>query len=244
MPRPKITLHILSSLDGRITGSFEQCVDAAASDAFKRIGFEQGPDAVFDFQGWIYGTVTSSSYFAKGEPDIRPDAAPVSAGDFLTNMDAPCYYIAFDRAGKLGWQSNQTAYAGHPATVLEVLTQQASNGYKDFLRRLDIPYIIAGESDIDIPLALEKLSSLFHLSNLLLGGGGVLNWSFVQAGLCDEISIIVTPAIDGEPDSARLFNASFAGNPRPIGFSLQSVQTLPGDALWVRYMLRGLGGIA
>lgn len=43
-------------------------------------------------------------------------------------------------------------------------------------------------------LLLQKLSDLFQMDLIMLGGGGVLNWSFIQAGLCDEVSVVIAPA--------------------------------------------------
>lgn len=40
-------------------------------------------------------------------------------------------------------------------------------------------------------LAMEKLYDLFDIHTLMLGGGGILNWSFIQAGMCDEISVVI-----------------------------------------------------
>ncbi|WP_407923155.1 dihydrofolate reductase family protein [Bifidobacterium aemilianum] len=69
-----------------------------------------------------------------------------------------------------------------------------------------------------------------------MGVGGILNWSFIDAGLCDEVSLVVAPTIDGQPDSARLFDSRFNGDPRPIGFKLKSAKVLDGGGLCVRYL--------
>lgn len=45
-------------------------------------------------------------------------------------------------------------------------------------------------------LLLQKQNDLFQMDLVMLGGGGVLNWSFIQAGLCDEVSRVVAPAAD------------------------------------------------
>ncbi|WP_201737179.1 hypothetical protein [Bifidobacterium aemilianum] len=90
-------------MDGRITGPFGQACGPKVGEAFRSLGFDKGPDSTFYFQGWIYGTRTSSDYFAKGKPVIDSQAPAVPEGDFMTGTGAPCYYIAFDRHGKLGW---------------------------------------------------------------------------------------------------------------------------------------------
>lgn len=41
----------------------------------------------------------------------------------------------------------------------------------------------------------------------MLGGGAALNWSFIQAGMCDEISVVIAAAADGSPTTQTLFMA-------------------------------------
>ena len=43
--------------------------------------------------------------------------------------------------------------------------------------------IFHGEDSLDYALTLEKLKTLFGIETLMLGGGGVLNWSFIQTGI-------------------------------------------------------------
>lgn len=77
-----------------------------------------------------------------------------------------------------------------------MLTGEASNAYKAFLREKNIPYIIAGENTIDAKLALEKLKILFHMVFVMLGGGVISNWSFIQDGLCYEVNFVIAPVAD------------------------------------------------
>ncbi|BDR61207.1 dihydrofolate reductase family protein [Lactobacillus xylocopicola] len=236
MIRPKTTLFILTSLDGRITGNFSKALPTKySSKIFQQIGFEHALTEDYNFQGWIYGSNTSTSYFAKGTPVINEDVPLVTAGDYISPVAHDVHYIALDRKGQLNWKSNTTSYEGHPAGVIEVLTDQASNGYKHFLRERHISYLMAGHQNIDLPLLLTKLVEIYHMSNILLGGGGILNWSFLSAGLCDEVAMLVTPAIDGLADTARLFNSQFAGDPHPIGFTLKECRVLKESNLWLRY---------
>ncbi|WP_125710455.1 hypothetical protein [Lacticaseibacillus porcinae] len=101
MPRPRITLHISTSLDSRITGDFGQLPAAKqAGETFRRLGFNDDDPQGWHFDGWLYGRVTSEGYFTKGhKPALNPDAAPVPAGDLVTGLGADKYYIAFVRRG-------------------------------------------------------------------------------------------------------------------------------------------------
>ena len=73
----------------------------------------------------------------------------------------------------------------------------------------------------------------------MLGGGGILNWSFIQAGMCDEVSIVIAPAADGSAETPALFAAKngLAEN-RPVGFELQSAEVKDGGSVWLRYLIK------
>ncbi len=235
MDRPYLFCHMLVSLDGKIMGSYMDLPACeAAGELFYDIAFGQPP--FYPHQGWLSGRVTTDDNFTHyREPDLGPDAPPVPAGDFIAGK-APLYYVSVDPRGVLGWQGNTVTYETTTAQVIEILTGQASNAYKAFLRRQGISYLLAGEESLDYALALKKLKDHFGIQMLMLGGGGVLNWSFLQAGLCDEISLVVAPAADGNPTTPSLFSAKEGiSKDKPISFTLIGAQEGKGNALWLRY---------
>ena len=236
MARPRITLHIYSSLDGRITGKFGKSKQANfSSDLFKQIGFNDNSANSFHFDGWIYGKNSSIDGFNNHEAPDFQEHAPVPAGDFITGLGAKRYYISIDPRGEIGWQKKTESYGGQDAVIIEILSEQTSDDYKDFLRRNGIPYLIAGQKEIAFPLMLEKLSRCYGLKNLLLGGGGILNWNFLTQGLVDEISIVMAPVVDGATNTARLFNSVYMNNSQPIAFKSRKIQTYDDGTLWLRY---------
>lgn len=158
------------------------------------------------------------------------------AGDFITSQGAERYYVAIDRKGEIGWQQPTAAYGGQEATVIEVLTAQAGNGYKAFLRRQGIPYMIAGEKEIDFKLMLAKLARDYGRQNLMLGGGGILNWTLLDQGLVNEVSVVMAPVVDGATDTARLFNGAYTGDTHPVVFQPKQIKTYQDGTLWLRYL--------
>ncbi|WP_221404984.1 dihydrofolate reductase family protein [Apibacter adventoris] len=120
-----------------------------------------------------------------------------------------------------------------------MLTGKSSNAYKDFLRRLNISYIIAGDENLDCALASEKLYELFGIETLMLSGGGYINGSFLNEGLIDELSLVVAPVTDGSPDTVTLFGrAGCLPEKPPVEFSLLAVEQLAGDCVWLRYSIK------
>jgi riboflavin biosynthesis pyrimidine reductase len=78
-----------------------------------------------------------------------------------------------------------------------VLTERVLDAHLAGLREDGVSYIFAGEQQLDLGLALEILNRELGLERLLLEGGGGSNGAFLRAGLIDEISLAICPAVDG-----------------------------------------------
>ena len=206
----------------------------AASQVFYDIAF--GPAPYYKHQGWLSGRVTTDDNFTFYEkPELNEHAPAVPDGDFVAEKSG-MYYVSVDPSGRLGWKSSTLTYMDTTAHVVEVLTDRASNAYKAFLRAKGISYIIAGNDSLDYVLAMEKLKTLFGIETLMLGGGAALNWSFIQAGMCDEVSVVVAAAADGSPTTQTLFMAREGlSSETPVRFHLQSAEVKDGGSVWLRY---------
>jgi len=168
-------------------------------------------------------------------PEVEEASANVPAGDHLAAPGAPMYYVSVDPRGELAWTFNSVDYGGVSAHVIEILTDVASNGYKDFLRGQGISYIIAGEQQIDHELMLAKLRDL-GIERLMVGGGGTINWSLIQQGLVDEVSMILAPVANGDPAAPRFFTAKEPYTPiRDTQFDLTHLENLDEGVVWLRY---------
>lgn len=237
MNRPYIFCHMMTSLDGKIMGNYmETPAGEAAGNIFYDIAF--GKNSYYKHQGWLSGRITTDDNFTFYEqPDLNEDAATVPEGDYVAKK-TDMYYVSVDPSGRLGWKGNTLTYVDTTAHVIEVLTEKAGNAYKDFLRRLGISYIIAGKDALDYALALNKLKELFGIETLMLGGGAALNWSFIQAGMCDEISVVIAAAADGSSDTQTLFmTRDGLSDDKPVEFKLQEAKAM-GDSVWLRYLVK------
>ena len=75
---------------------------------------------------------------------------------------------------------------------------------------------------------------------MMLGGGAVLNWSFLQAGLVDEVSQVIAPAADGSRETQTLFmTAEGITKDQPVLFKPVSVEIMEDDAVWIRWRVEG-----
>lgn len=234
MERPFIFCHMRTSLDGKITGPFMQVpLGPETINWYYHEAFD--PDGYYHPQGWLSGRKTTEDNFTDHrQPELDEDAT-VPAGDFVATDQAKQYYISIDTHGVIGWQQNYVDYKDTHAAILEILTENTSDAYKAFLRGLNISYIIAGKDKLDAPLAMQKLKTVFHMDVVMLGGGGILNWSFIKQGLCDELSLFITPMADGATDTPTLFEAvPGLSDTSPVNFTLENIE-VKDSLIWARY---------
>jgi riboflavin biosynthesis pyrimidine reductase len=71
-----------------------------------------------------------------------------------------------------------------------------------------------------------------------LEGGGCLNGSFLNAGLIDEISLLLLPIADGTPNTQTVFEVSHPLRKNPAThLHLAEVHPLEDDVLWLKYKI-------
>ena len=120
--RPYIFCHMLTSIDGKIMGSYMETPEGeAAGEEFHTISFGKTP--FYRHQGWLSGRITTDDNFTDyREPVLDANAPAVPDGDFIAYPNAPMYYVSVDPSGRLGWESSTLHYEEVTAHVLEVLT--------------------------------------------------------------------------------------------------------------------------
>ncbi|BDB27857.1 RibD family protein [Cupriavidus sp. P-10] len=237
MQKPYVIIHTLTTLDGRIHNIDLPEFDSAAL-LYEQLALHTDQQ-VFNINGYLNGRVTTddnNTFYRK--PDVNESAAQVPDGDFVADAEATMYYVSIDPSGRLGWQENFVNYGTRRAHVVSVLTEKASNAYKDLLRRLGISYVIAGQDKLDNALVLHKLATLFGMQRVMIGGGGVLNWTYLQDGLVDEVSILMAPVTDASPQAPGLFTAKEPlTSVQPRSFSLLDVKPMKDSTVWLRYQV-------
>lgn len=89
----------------------------------------------------------------------------------------------------------------------------------------------------DCMLLLGKLKSLFGIERLMIAGGGHTDWSFLQAGCVDELSLVIAPLADGSTTSVSIFErADFLPEKAPAALFLKEVRQTEDGSVWLRYI--------
>lgn len=236
MERPWVVCHMLTSLDGKIDGAFFDAPEAVpALRAYGRLRNFYNPEAT------VYGTTTMLGGYADDTPPalIKTQTLP-SRQDFISPRGRMVgnFIVSVDPKGTLGFSSNILERKGRPAAhVIQALTAEADPAYLAYLHGQGVSYLFAGEQRLDCRLLLHKLFVQFGIRRLMLAGGGVTNWSFLQEGLIDELSLVIAPVADGSTTAVSCFERAdflpqYGG---PEAFRLKGAEPLEGDALWLRY---------
>lgn len=233
MNRPYVVCHMFTSLDGKIDGAFFGARESAPglAEYGKIRGF-------YNCQATLYGTTTMrGTYSDRLAGELPHSHMQYPKEDYIADSDVHNYIVSMDPQGILGWSSNYIEKKGRPrAHVIEVLTEAVPEDYLAYLRKFDISYIFAGKDKLDCRVILEKLNGLFFIDRLMIAGGGVVNWSFLQEGLIDEVSIVMAPVADGNTSAVSAFERSeFASSREPVALELKEVKEIGGGNLWLRY---------
>lgn len=94
---------------------------------------------------------------------------------------------------------------------------------------------------LDPALLMKKLHDLLHIDRLMICGGGIVDYAFLQAGLIDERSLVIVPLTDGSVNVATVFDRSpHVHKSSPIAFTLLKAKALPGDGVWLRYQPKNI----
>ena len=228
--KPYVICHMVTSIDGRIWASRWRPEGNRVPGLFERLHERLGNGS------WLIGRVTGSEY-AKAETYPAHANARVPREPWFVRRDAAAYGIVLDAQGKIAW--GRSDIGGDP--IVAVLTERVSDAQLAGLRQDSVSYIFGGEQELDLALALEILNRELGIKRLLLEGGGGSNGAFLRAGLIDEISLAICPAVDGAKGAPSIFDSGGkdAGIAAPIrSMTLASCEVLEGGAVWLRYRLQ------
>jgi riboflavin biosynthesis pyrimidine reductase len=221
--KPYIICHMLTSVDGKIDGTSLKAVIGAGE--YEATGTQLHGDA------WICGRTTMQQHFAADAPFVPVSNRPAGPQPVYVARRAKSYAVAVDTIGKLRWSGGDLD-GDH---LICVVSERVPENYLAMLRSIGISYVVSGESAVDLVQAVNLLGEHFGIRRLLLEGGGHINGAFLEAGLVDEVSLLLVPGIDGRHNIPAVFDGVSPSRDTAVPLKLKSVEQRENDALWIRY---------
>ncbi len=246
--RPRVVVCSSASIDGRITIApdvllltgekrWDAAIGSNAENTFERLKAMHKPQATLE---------GSRSFIRDGD---QPAPLPRATGDtaalyqdylpesILKRPGHAGWFTAVDGRGRIRWLYKEypdEAWKGWYPLVLVGFHTPAD--YLAYLRREEIPYLVAGQGQVDLRCALEKMRSLLGVTCVLSTAGGRLNGALLRAGLVDEINIDYFPAVIGGFETPSLFDSpDLKPDEYPTRLKLMSAQVQRDGHVWLRY---------
>lgn len=227
--------HMISSIDGRLLPSrwSTPAVPVDFSKAYEYAASQLNAD------GWMVGRTTMAEY-----GDCVTEEAPAAVRDakaprpvaFLGSRENRPLAIAWDPKGKLHFTDNGLPSGEH---LVVVLGTQVAESHLAALRAVGVSYVFAGFTGDDLAGGLQQLENHFGVKKLLLEGGGIINGSFMKAGLINGWSILIYPGLDGLFGEPAIVGYQGKAGEKPadnVHLQLVKCQQLEGGVVWLRYL--------
>lgn len=154
---------------------------------------------------------------------------PYGKTGFSKKAEAKGYEVVLDSKGTLLW--NKEADEVKPHLILT--SENVSKEYLNYLDGQNISWIACGEKHVDAAKAAEILAEEFGVKRMGLVGGPAMNTAFLNAGLVDEVIVMIGAGIDGRSEMPSLFEGRNDAKPMPL--KLISVQSFDSGAVLIRY---------
>lgn len=213
-------LHIQTSLDARATG-FE--IDMGAHYQLAE---------TFEPDGTISGADT---FLAAPIPDEVPEWSYEAAKNFPS-----CSRSVMAIVDSKGRVRNWSAIKKQPfwKTPVALCSRSTPKEYLDYLKAEGVDTIIAGQDRVDLKKALKELQVRYGLRTLRIDSGGTLSAVMLREGLIDEISVILSPCVVGNANTAHFINPDVAGLTEPSKLKLKHVEIKDDGLVWIRYEVK------
>jgi 2,5-diamino-6-(ribosylamino)-4(3H)-pyrimidinone 5'-phosphate reductase len=254
MNKPKVVIINSASVDGRLAISPDRLLLYGDErwQAIEEWSAAEGESSAYEQLKAIHkpqATLEGSGSFVTA--DVEPEPLPPFEGD-----PAPLYedflpeavvhreghqgwFTAVDGRGRVrGWIKDGSVFGEDTVGwhLLVMVGRHTPPAYLAYLRREDIPYLVAGEGPVDLSLGLEKLQDRLGVTCVLSTAGGRLNGALLRAGLVDEVNVEFLPAIIGGLETPSLFDApTLKSNEWPTRLKLISARVQSAGRIWLRY---------
>lgn len=218
---PRVIIHNQVSVDGRF--------DWITPD----LALFYGVAASFGEEATLAGSNTIMAGYPEGAALMEPGddyQPPLSDG----GSDLPLLVVPDSRGRIRVWHLLREEKYWRDAVAL--VSDSTPQEYLDYLEKLRVDYITAGDDHVDMRAALEELNSRYGVKVVRADCGGTLNGVLLREGLVDEVSVLLSPCLVGGTELRSIFIApELTEGDGVVDLQLQRMEKLDGGVVWLLY---------
>lgn len=224
MNKPYIVCYMMTSVDGRI--DCDMVGRLAGVEDYYHLLDELG------LQSAISGKTTARLELAEPGEFMPENNLPFGTETVSKKADSSNgYSIVVDTKGTLLWKHDSQYDKPH----ILITSKQVSKEYLAYLDEQNISYIVTGDTRIDLAAACEVLKETFGIEKLGIVGGSAINTAFLDAGLLDEVIVLIGAGIDGRASFPAVFHREGNSQSEPTPLKLIEARTYDSGAVFIRY---------
>ena len=225
MNKPYIICHMMTAIDGRI--------DCGMTEKMQGVKEYYSTLDALKCTAFVSGRVTAQLEMSLPGEFTAQNSEALGKEAFSKKRSAKAYNVAVDTQGTLLWNEDKDA----DEALIIVTSEKVSKEYLAYLDSKNISWIACGKEHIDLARASAILHDEFGVERMAIVGGGHINAGFLDAGLLDEVSVLLAPGIDGRGGMAAMFDG-LPMDREPFQLKLDSVQPFDDGAIWIRYTVK------
>lgn len=219
--QPKVIIHSLLSVDGRIEGLSPE-----------GIGLYYQLAGRLDCDTWLVGCDTLLEAESLPGTEIHPeDRAEAPLSQISTN-GGPLMVVPDSRGRLRTWHTHVDGVGARGSVAL--VSRATPRQYLEYLGRRHIPYIEAGDDHVDYRLALPELRVRYGSDSIQTDSGGLLNSVLLQQGLVTELSLLISPELVGDQHRAMFRTLRI---PSTTKLQVLASEQVGEGYLWLRYRI-------
>jgi 2,5-diamino-6-(ribosylamino)-4(3H)-pyrimidinone 5'-phosphate reductase len=218
---PHVIIHNQVSVDGRF--------DWIAPD----LALFYGVAASFEEEATLAGSNTIVAGYPEeaGLQEVGDDYEPPQRD---RSSDLPLLVVPDSRGRIRVWHLLREEQYWRDAVAL--VSGSTPREYLDYLEKLQVDYIMAGDDHVDMRAALEEINSRYGVKVVRADCGGTLNGVLLRDGLVDEVSVLLSPCLVGGTKLRSIFvGPELTSAEGVIDLRLERMEKLDGDVVWLLY---------
>jgi 5-amino-6-(5-phosphoribosylamino)uracil reductase len=222
--RPYVLLSAAMSVDGYLDDATHQRLILSSDADLDRVDeVRANADAI------LVGATT----IRRDNPWLRVRSAARREARLARGELADPVRVTITRSGNLDPAARFFARSAPSETVLVYVPDSAAG--EAAARLQGAASVLEAGDPLSLPLVLADLAGR-GVRRLLVEGGGTVHTQFLQAGLADELHLVVAPVFVGDPTAPRLVGPGQYPHDATHRMHLESTQQL-GDVALLRYRL-------